>query len=358
MSGRGSILRRGRCSRRTEACDFWNWGEGAVRPDCCTEHLLELAFFLEDLMNENDVPHWLDWGSLLGAVRNEELIPWDDDADFGILMANVPRLIELGPAIERAGHVFDVRRSEDGKRVTRVRVSYSRANSLHVGFFPWTEEGDLVVSDMNPDSVWPGMHGAINFPRRCLDAPEWVTLHGKRFPAPSPVGRFLADHRFGRDYMTPRRRVRRGLYPNFGQDEMTPVAAELLDRIAERQEYLYSRWPQKVDSTWRRWTNPGLPPAPAPQFVEAVRHEVPAGERSDVVEQLIESLALVEHAIAEIDGPASLRRERRERRRKRFKRNLRKRIPALAGAQRSLKRRRRKRGKARKAERKKGRRAR
>jgi hypothetical protein len=334
--------RRRTCTRDTAACDFWNWGEGHVRPPCCTHHLLELVTFLEDLLTANDVPHWLDFGSLLGAVRDGEFIAWDDDADFGILMENVPRLLELESAVNEAGHVFEVRRNPDAERITRVRVSYSPVNSLHVGFFPWTRDGDLVVSDMDPKSAWPGMNGTMDFPAHFLDATETVRLYGKAYPAPSPVGDFLAEHRFGPDYMTPKRRVRTSFYPTFGQDEMTPLVDSLLDRIAERQQHLYGLWPQKVPSRWRRWTNPGMPAEPAPRFVDAVYREIPPGERSSVVDHLAGSLALVEHAIAEIEGPVSLRLARLRRRARRFRRTMRRRNPLHARTRAYFKRRRRK----------------
>ncbi len=38
-----------------------------------------------DLLEQKQIPHWLDCGTLLGARRHGQIIPWDLDVDMGIL---------------------------------------------------------------------------------------------------------------------------------------------------------------------------------------------------------------------------------------------------------------------------------
>jgi hypothetical protein len=38
-----------------------------------------------NLLDESNIPHWLDCGTLLGARRHGSMIPWDTDVDMGIL---------------------------------------------------------------------------------------------------------------------------------------------------------------------------------------------------------------------------------------------------------------------------------
>ena len=44
--------------------------------------LLEMAIAIRDVLDKHNVPYFIPYGTLLGAVRHKGFIPWDDDFDL------------------------------------------------------------------------------------------------------------------------------------------------------------------------------------------------------------------------------------------------------------------------------------
>jgi len=58
------------------------------------------------LCDQLNVQYCLLGGSLLGAVRHQGFIPWDDDVDVGLLRADYDRFVEAAPALLTTSDYF------------------------------------------------------------------------------------------------------------------------------------------------------------------------------------------------------------------------------------------------------------
>jgi hypothetical protein len=130
-----------------------------------------------------------------------------------------------------------------------------------------------------------------------------VQLDRRLFPAPAPVDRLLAEHRYGPDWRTPTRPiVSLGSRQVVASTEMTPAARALLPRIAERDAVLRGLMWDGRSGRWEsragRWfVRAGLPPEPAPTAGDEVDPALVRARRS---------LAWTDRAIAEYEHPPQL----------------------------------------------------
>lgn len=57
-----------------------------------------------NILKLHNIQYWIDGGTLLGAVRHHDIIPWDDDADICILESDEHKFLELKPIFYSVGY--------------------------------------------------------------------------------------------------------------------------------------------------------------------------------------------------------------------------------------------------------------
>lgn len=57
--------------------------------------MIRLLKILHNICERNNLSYWLEYGSLLGAVRHNGFIPWDDDIDVGMTRNDFNKFLEI-----------------------------------------------------------------------------------------------------------------------------------------------------------------------------------------------------------------------------------------------------------------------
>ncbi|KAG7266865.1 hypothetical protein CRUP_026072 [Coryphaenoides rupestris] len=132
-------------------------------PPCCLRALRETAKYVVNILESSGVRYWLEGGTLLGAARHQDIIPWDYDVDLGIYLEDIPNCEQLknldaGSLVDAGGYVWE--RAVEGDF---FRVQYSEANHLHVDLWPFYPRNGVMTKD-----TWTEHKQDVEFPEHFL----------------------------------------------------------------------------------------------------------------------------------------------------------------------------------------------
>lgn len=212
-----------RCTPETPRCANARSYSAILRP-CCRGHVIDIFTLLAELCAEEGIRWWLDYGSLLGGVRNPLLglepgiVPHDKDGDAGVLGEDYDRFRALRPRVEEAGFYWTESPERPGgnpfRGGNRVKIRRSQVNHTNVDIFPWYR-----VTPQNRQSFpWvtrtddgmrhrKGYIGADRYKGREFPEAKLLPLtmmewEGMELPAPADPLWFV-EHRYGPNWRTP-----------------------------------------------------------------------------------------------------------------------------------------------------------
>ena len=105
---------------------------------------------------ENSILYWVAYGTLIGALRHNGFIPWDDDIDIGMMRTDYEKFIKIAPKALKKGYTLQ-HYTTDPKTPTyhaKVRKDgtqfvewYTRSMNIHHGIFVDIMPHDLIPED-------------------------------------------------------------------------------------------------------------------------------------------------------------------------------------------------------------------
>lgn len=144
---------------------------------------LEVLHRVDAICQENGIRYFVDWGSLLGAVRHKGYIPWDDDIDIGMLRADYRRFCEIMEKYDDIKLCNEYTTPDWGEHAARIttqtEISIMRSDiKAHRGF-PFPVGLDVFVVDYVPDdeALREEQKYAINQIAAANTAKKWLMAH-------------------------------------------------------------------------------------------------------------------------------------------------------------------------------------
>lgn len=233
---------RGPCTASTARCSTAT-SYHFDTPECCKSHVRRLVHDVGAALTAAGVRWWLDYGSLLGAIRNPMrgfppgIIPHDKDADLGFLGEDWPKVLaivpewkqgplEMGRKVNRTGYALGYQWLHKLPRVPlktpgsfnfhagdSIKVRLSAVNHTNVDIFPWYDRPYL----KRPDGSRHRYHyvSVDQYKGRAFHESKLLPLtthewEGVELPVPADP-KFFCEHRYGPGWQTPIKRNNAGI---------------------------------------------------------------------------------------------------------------------------------------------------
>ena len=83
-------------------------------PSTFINEIYLLLKIFHELCEKHNITYWVDSGTLLGCVREQGQIPWDNDADVGMLPEDYEKFLDIKNELENEPYNYIVNIHSDG----------------------------------------------------------------------------------------------------------------------------------------------------------------------------------------------------------------------------------------------------
>jgi len=192
-----------------------------VRPNVCVtvadrrRIIIDLVRNATNVFQTHQIDYVLDSGTLLGAYRNEKVIPWDEDADLGLTTDGVEYLRTHRVALED-DYTFQIFRSKiwDKRSDNSIPGRFVHTKSgVFIDLFEYIssqgKDGQRMMGPL-PSRAWHNCHACTGHQKTAeFKVPqEWFfpskecLFEGKQVQCPAQTEKVL-EHLYGPTFMQP-----------------------------------------------------------------------------------------------------------------------------------------------------------
>ena len=92
--------------------------------------MLDMLVEFDAICTKHNLKYWLDSGTLLGAVRHEGFIPWDDDIDLSMPVEDYNRFIEIAKNELSKDIFFQTSKTDNAFKFDYIKLRSNRAKII------------------------------------------------------------------------------------------------------------------------------------------------------------------------------------------------------------------------------------
>lgn len=112
--------------------------------------------FVDGVCREHGIQYFLAGGSLLGAVRHRNIIPWDDDLDIGMLREDFEKFRRVCPGLVPETMTYESPQNASGSHYhfDKIRLKNTYFSTNYSSAFP-IQDGiffDVIIYDQTSNN--------------------------------------------------------------------------------------------------------------------------------------------------------------------------------------------------------------
>ena len=121
-----------------------------VMSDTLASAFYKMTHDFKTVAEEHNLQYWIVGGTLIGALRHQGLIPWDDDIDIAIKSTDVDLFLQLEERFKELGYFY--KKYFFGYKI----VAKDMPEPNWIDIFIYVKDGDnYVLEDQHAKDCWP-----------------------------------------------------------------------------------------------------------------------------------------------------------------------------------------------------------